>query len=105
MKVKALTIAHCVKKAEEQRAKEYKLSQELTELKRHTMPDIVAIAEIERQITELDTAKARGVQIWSRATWIEQGERLTKYFFLAGKEETAKQHDKRTRDRNGNSNQ
>ena len=56
VKVKALTIAHCVKKAKEQRTKEYKLPQELTELKRHTMPDIEAIAEIERQITELQSS-------------------------------------------------
>ena len=80
-KVKALTIAHCVKKAKAQRTKEYKLSQKLTELKRHIKPDMEAITETERQITEIDTAKARGVQIRSRATWIEQGERSTKYFF------------------------
>lgn len=46
--------------------------QQLNEMKQQQVPDTEAIAEIEEKITEI--AKARGVQIRSRAKWIEQGD-------------------------------
>ena len=48
--------------------------QQLNEMKQQQVPDTEATAEIEEKITEMDVAKARGVQIRSRAKWIEQGD-------------------------------
>ena len=80
-KVKAITIEHCVRKVKAQKKEENKLLQQLNELKQQQVPDTETIAEIEEKITEMEVAKARGLQIRSRAKWIEQGERSTKYFF------------------------
>ena len=79
--MKAITIEHCVRKVKAQKKEENKLLQQLNELKQQQVPDTETIAEIEEKITEMEVAKARGVQIRSRAKWIEQGERSTKYFF------------------------
>ena len=39
------------------------------------------ITRTKERLTELETKKIEGVKICSRVTWIEEGEKPTKYFF------------------------
>ena len=74
IRVKRLTITHCV------------LIQELTELKRQQRPGIAAVEEIETRLNEIDTAKAQGIQVRSRATWGRERQKANQIFLLLGKE-------------------
>ena len=90
VRVKKITITHCVLKAKKQKRTQQTLLHELTELKSQQRPDNKEVAEIEMRLNKLDTAKAQGVQVRSRATWAEKGERSTKYFFSLEKKKQPK---------------
>lgn len=86
VRVKRLTITLSVLKAKRnKRIQQYSILLKLMELKNQQRPDTAAVAETEERLNEIDTEKVRGIQVRSRATWTEKGERSTKYFFALEK--------------------
>lgn len=78
---KQIAIGHSVRKARNRRQNEANLQQELTTMKNELHPDTNRIHELEQQINQLVTTRIEGVKVRSRATWFEEGEKPTKYFF------------------------
>ena len=78
---KAIAITHAVRRSRN-RDREFKeLNDRLTNLQQQSIPDVDMIARTKERLTELETKKIAGVKIRSRATWMEDGEKPTKYFF------------------------
>ena len=80
-KLKSIAIKHSVRRSKQYKAKERNLLHELSRLHNDQTPDVHEIQRIEHELTSLADEKARGAQIRSRASWIEEGERPTRYFF------------------------
>ena len=89
-KVKALAIKHSVRRNRYNRKLERELENKLSRLKAHQTPNRNNISNIERQLEELIEERLRGVQTRSRALWLEQGEKPTRYFFSLEKRKQAK---------------
>lgn len=89
-RIKQITIKHCVRKAKYRKSQEKELINKLTELQRQTTVNTELIEATQRKLTEIDVEKIRGVQIRSRATWMEKGEKSTKYFFVLEKKKQPK---------------
>ena len=51
-------------------------------LQKQNQPDVQTIEETKTKINELENSKIEGVKIRSRATWMEEGEKPTKYFLI-----------------------
>ena len=86
IRVKQTSIAYCVKNAAKKRDKTKELENKLDEVDKllAISPNEEHTAERNRLKTELDNHyldKAKGYQIRSRAKWVQEGERSSKYFF------------------------
>ena len=78
---KEVAIAHSIRKSRERYKQENQLRNKLTSLQNESNPDVNMIQNTRERLEELVTARLEGVKVRSRATWLEQGERPTKYFF------------------------
>ncbi len=78
---KEVAIAHSIRKSRERHKQENQLRSKLTSLQNESKPDVNMIQSTRERLEELVTARLEGVKVRSRATWLEQGERPTKYFF------------------------
>ena len=78
---KAIAITHAVRKSRNSDTEIANLINKLSTLKQSTQPNIQRIQDIERQLKDLEMRKIDGVKIRSRATWLEEGEKPTKFFF------------------------
>ena len=80
-RVKRISIKHAIRKAKARRSLKEKLTKDLNELQQASKPDNDQIKEKEIQLKQLLNEEAEGNQIRSRAKWIEEGEKPTRYFF------------------------
>jgi hypothetical protein len=78
---KKVAITHSVRKIRNREKLETSLRYKLTTLKNELHPDVNAISTIEQQLRELVTKRLEGAKIRSRASWLEKGERPTRFFF------------------------
>ena len=81
LRLKGIAIKHCVSRSRNRKKVELELIRELTRLKNLSTPDLQAIDRVEQELVNIADEKARGAQIRSRAAWVENGEKPTRYFF------------------------
>ena len=79
-KIKNITIKHSVKRARNAKKQEKDLLHKLTTATNQPQPDQSKIEDIQEQLNQLADTKQQGVQIRSRASWIEHGEKSTGFF-------------------------
>ena len=83
--VRAASIQYCKTRARKKREREKYLTKKLQELEQQLYdlnPDIVQEYDnIKKEFENLYDEKAKGAMLRSRARWIAQGEKNTKYFF------------------------
>lgn len=80
-RIKITTIRNSVRQNRSRRKQEDDLMKELTKMKNAAQPQMDKVIEIEHQIEDIVQKRLEGVKIRSRASWIEEGERPTKFFF------------------------
>lgn len=80
-RIKVITIRSLVRKSRNRRKQEDDLKKKLTQLKNEGRPKPDKIIEIEHQLNDIIQKRLEGVKIRSRASWIEEGEKPTKFFF------------------------
>ena len=78
---KKVAIRHTIKKVRARTQQENQLENRVTKLQNEPNPDITTIEEIKEQLATIVKDRLDGVKIRSRATWLEHGERPTRYFF------------------------
>jgi hypothetical protein len=87
---KQIAIQHAVRKSRNRHAHEAYLVNKLTELKHAPRPDRGKIQQLEHELQTTTENRIAGCKIRSRAAWIEDGEKPTRYFFeLERKKQTA----------------
>ena len=82
MNIRGKTIAYSSKKKKEENLKEQELEKRIVELENNFVND--NIEEINRLKLELESIreiKTQGIIVRSKANWLNQGEKVTKYFF------------------------
>ena len=79
LEIRGKTISYSVFKKKQKDKKEEKLVREISELESNN-EDINTITQKKNELKELRLEKLEGIRIRSRAKWIEQGEKVTKYF-------------------------
>ena len=79
--IKRITIKHAVRIRREARKEEKDLTNILQKLEQQQIPDVARIEEVKKDIQRLTESREKGAQIRSKAQWIEEGEKPTKYFF------------------------
>ena len=87
---KAIAITHAVRKSRNRDRDLRELINELNTLQCQNHPDASAIDDAKRKIEEIETCKLEGIKIRSRASWLEEGERPTKFFFSLEKRKQEK---------------
>lgn len=80
-RIKIITIRTSVRKSRNRRKQEEELKKKLTQMKNGAQPQMDKVIEIEQQIEDMVQQRLEGVKIRSRAAWLEEGEKPTKYFF------------------------
>ena len=80
--IRDLSINFCKQKGKSIRDKILTIEKEIEEIESgdYALIDIKKKRELESELDELYTYKAKGAQIRSRATWIDKGEKNTSYF-------------------------
>lgn len=78
---KRTAISYSVRKQRRQRKQEDNLLKAISDLKKEIRPDLNKLRLLEQQLTDLVQKRLDGVKIRSRAQWVEDGEKPTKYFF------------------------
>ena len=89
-KIKDIAIKYSIRRSRERRNKELNLIQKLTLAKNENIVDLQEIQSIEYELTVISDVEARGASIRSRASWLEQGERPTSFFFNLEKRKQVK---------------
>ena len=82
-KIRGMTVSYSSFKAKEQRQMETDLKKKLEELERNMHENNNRLLDYEttkREFEDIQKHKTRGIMIRSRAQFVEQGERNTKYF-------------------------
>ena len=88
--LKGIAIKHSVRLSKLRHTNELSLINELTHLQAQPNPDHDLITRVEQQLKNIAEEKAKGSQVRSRATWLEKGERPTRYFFHLEKKKQLK---------------
>ena len=89
--IKQLAIQHSVRLSREKLNRKRELEAEFAQINSHTPLDPTRVEDLKTALAELQAESQSGAQIRSRAQWIEEGERPTKYFFnLENKNQTKK---------------
>ena len=88
--LKKIAIRHSIRISKTRKQTELSLLKQLSQLKADNSPDVVAIQRIEEQLNTIVEMRTKGAQIRSRAKWIEEGEKPTKYFFQLEKKKQPK---------------
>ena len=78
---KRIMIKHAVRIRRQTRKEEKKLINILQNLEQQPTPDAASIEKAKKDISRLTETREKGAQIRSKAQWIEEGEKPTKYFF------------------------
>lgn len=81
--IRGLTIDYSIKKARESRKYMYELQSQLKQLEARldTHEDVHELYDsVKRELEQIEEEKLRGNMIRSRAQWIEEGEKCSKYF-------------------------
>ena len=79
--LKRISIRHSVTKSRNRRQQEDQLRDKLTRLHKEIRPDPDRVADVEEQLSRLIQKRLDGAKIRSRATWLEEGEKPTRFFF------------------------
>lgn len=80
-RIKAITIKHSVRIARTRKKEKERILKELNKLQQETTPDKGKIEEMEGVVKDLLNREQEGLQIRSRARWIEKGEKPTRFFY------------------------
>ena len=88
--IKKITIKHSVQIRKNARRKEKDMIDILQKLENQQNPDKDKIEETKGKIRQMAEQKEKGAQIRSKARWIEEGEKLTKYFYNLEKQRQPK---------------
>ena len=78
---KEVAIIHAVRANRNHRRQEVQLTRDITELKNMPNPDKKKIDSLEQQIIDIINKRLEGARVRSRAAWMEDGEKPTKFFF------------------------
>ena len=78
---KKVAITHSIRKIRNREKLETSLRQKLTKLQNELHPDVNAISTIQQHLRELVTKRLEGAKVRSRASWLEEGEKPTRFFF------------------------
>jgi hypothetical protein len=79
--LKRIAIRHSVTKSRNRCRQEAQLRDKLTSIHNELRSDPDRVADIEEQLSRLIQKRLDGAKIRSRATWLEEGGKPTKYFF------------------------
>ena len=79
--IKKVTIKHSVRLRKNERKKEKDLIETLQNLERQQNPNKEAIEDIKGKIKKITEQREKGTQIRSKARWIKEGEKPTRFFY------------------------
>ena len=79
--IKIISVRHAIRKAKAKRILKERLTKELNDLQQADKPENEQIKLKEEELKQLLNEEAEGNQIRSRAKWIEEGEKTSRYFF------------------------
>ncbi|KAK6195898.1 hypothetical protein SNE40_001230 [Patella caerulea] len=80
MEIRQKTVTYSIYKRNEQKKAESSLLKEITKLENDSNIEFERLEQKQNELIDLRKVKMRGKFIRSRALWIEEGERPTKYF-------------------------
>ena len=89
-KLKKIAIKHSVRRSREKTTRKRELKEEFARYNQNTLLDKEHIDDLKSALAEMQAESHVGAQIQSRAQWIKEGERKTKYFFNLEKANKAK---------------
>ena len=79
--IKRITIKHSARIRRQNRKEEKDLTDTLQKLEQQQILDKEEVERVRKEIRRLTETREKGAQIRSKAKWIEEGEKPTKYFF------------------------
>ena len=88
--IKKVTIKHSVRLRKNERKKEKDLIETLQNLERQQNLNKEAIEDVKRKIKKITEQREKGTQIRSKARWIEEGEKPTRFFYNLEKQRQPK---------------